>query len=76
MSKLLLLNAVKISFILFGVIPVISIILFGSMPMLPTLQSIVEWIGTELMLGVVLFLVYLLMITLRILSKKTALIAH
>lgn len=70
MSKLLFVNIVKTSFILFGIIPIISVILFGSMPIFPSVQTILNWIGTELALGIVLFLSYLIIATLRALSKR------
>lgn len=76
MNKLLLVTAVKVCFILFGVIPIISIILFGSMPIFPSAQTISNWIGMELILGIVLFLSYLIIATLRALSKKYTPVFH
>lgn len=69
-NKLILVMAVKICFILFGIIPLVSVIIFGAVSVFPTMQSAINWAGTGINLGFVLFLGYLVVAIISTLSKK------
>lgn len=69
-NKLILVTVVKVCFILFGIIPLISVILFGAVPVFPTMQSVINWIRTGINLGFVLFLSYLVVAIISTLSKN------
>lgn len=72
MSQFLFVTAIKICFVVFGIIPLVSVILFGALPALPQLHAVVSWMGFEVMSGAVLFLSYLAVATLYIVSKNKA----
>ncbi len=64
-SQFFLTTAVKISFVLFGLVPVISFVLLGSMPVFPASQSVISLIGIDIAIGAVLFLGYLIITAIR-----------
>lgn len=69
-SQLIVVSMVKICFILFGVIPLVSVIIFGSVPVFPTMQSVISWAGTGINFGFFLFLSYLVVAIITTLSKN------
>ncbi|MBS0300264.1 MAG: hypothetical protein JSR32_10130 [Proteobacteria bacterium] len=76
-SQFLLVVAIKICFILFGVIPLISILLFGTMPTLSQFATIVSWmelnvVNGSVLLGIVVFLSYLVVAKLYAMPKSKA----
>lgn len=72
MSQFLFVTAIKICFVVFGIIPLVSVILFGALPTLPQIHSVVDWVGLEVMSGSILFLSYLAVAMLYIVSKNKA----
>ena len=58
-NKNIFYTAVKFTFILFGIVPMIGLMLFGDLPSFSVLQSEVSWIEADLILGMVFFLSYL-----------------
>ncbi|WP_297324099.1 hypothetical protein [Nitrosomonas sp.] len=71
-SHFFLSTAVKVSFILFGIMPVIGLILFGAMPISSIVQSVINWAGMDIILGVTVFLGYLIITAIRgVLKKRT-----
>ncbi|MBS0424219.1 MAG: hypothetical protein JSR71_07295 [Proteobacteria bacterium] len=76
-SQFLLVVAIKICFILFGVIPLISILLFGTMPTLSQFVTIVSWmelnvVNGSILLGVIVFLSYLVVAKLYAMFESKA----
>ncbi len=69
-SQLVIVSVVKSCFILFGVIPLVSVILFGSVPVFPSMQSVINWAGTGINFGFVLFLSYLVVAVISTMSKN------
>lgn len=69
-SQFIFVTAIKVCFVLFGIFPLASVILFGSLPALPQVHSIVSWVGLEVVSGFVLFLSYLVVTMLFIVSKN------
>lgn len=69
-NKLILVTAVKVCFILFGIIPLVSVILFGTVPVFPAMQSVINWAGTSINFGFVLFLSYLVVAIISTVSKN------
>lgn len=72
MSRFLFVTAIKICFVVFGIIPLVSVILFGALPALPQIHSVVGWVGLEVMSGSILFLSYLVVAMLYMVSKNKA----
>ena len=72
MSRFLFVTAIQICFVVFGSIPLVSVILFGALPALPQIHSVVGWVGLEVMSGSILFLSYLAVAMLYIVSKNKA----
>lgn len=58
-SQNLFSTAVKVTFILFGVLPLIGLIAFGDLHSLSVMQSEIHWLEIDLILGVAFFLSYL-----------------
>ncbi|MXS81535.1 hypothetical protein [Nitrosomonas oligotropha] len=58
-SQNLFSTAVKVTFVLFGVLPLIGLITFGDLRSLSVMQSEVSWLEIDLILGAVFFLSYL-----------------
>ena len=52
-------TAVKFTFVLFGILPLIGLVLFGGLPSFSVMQSEVSWIEADLILGMIFFLSYL-----------------
>ena len=52
--------AVKTTFFLFGVLPLIGFVAFGDLRSFSIMQSEVSWLEIDLMLGAAFFLTYLL----------------
>ncbi|PSJ16293.1 hypothetical protein [Nitrosomonas supralitoralis] len=50
---------VTAAFVLFGIVPLIGLILFGSVPSFSAMQSDASWSETDIILGMVFFLGYL-----------------
>ncbi|MCC8996708.1 MAG: hypothetical protein LM517_06595 [Nitrosomonas sp.] len=69
-NQFLFVTVIKVCFVLFGIFPLASVILFGSLPALPQINSIVSWLGLEVVSGFVLFLGYLAVTMLFIASKN------
>ncbi len=72
MSRFLFVTAIKICFVVFGIIPLVSVILFGALPALPQIHSVIGWVGLEVMSGSILFLSYLAVAMLYMVSKNKA----
>lgn len=58
-NKNIFYTAVKFTFVLFGIVPMIGLMLFGDLPSFTVLQSEVNWVEADLFLGTVFFLSYL-----------------
>ena len=58
-SQNLFSTAVKVTFVLFGVLPLIGLITFGDLRSLSVMQSEISWLEIDLILGAVFFLSYL-----------------
>ncbi len=76
-SQFLLVAVIKICFILFGIIPLVSIALFGTMPTMSQMDSIINWTGLNvvngsILLGAITFLGYLVVARLYVMSKSKA----
>ena len=52
-------TAVKATFILFGIVPLIGLMIFGDLPSFSIMQSEVSWIEADIALGALFFLGYL-----------------
>lgn len=52
-------TAVKITFVLFGIVPLIGFMLFGDLPSFLVMQTEVSWIEADIILGTLFFLGYL-----------------
>ena len=59
-SQSLFSTAVKTTFVLFGVLPLIGLITFGDLHSLSVMQSEISWLEIDLMLVAVFFVSYLL----------------
>ena len=53
-------TAVKITFVLFGIVPLIGLMMFGDLPSFSIMQTEVNWIEADIILGVLFFLGYLI----------------
>lgn len=69
-SKLILIAIIKICFVLFGIIPLVSVIVFGTLPTFSMVHSAVNWIGIEYVVRFALFLAYLVAFAVFDLSKN------
>lgn len=49
---------IKLSFILFGIVPVISLILFGGLPIIPEIDQISNWLVVDILIGMTVFVAY------------------
>ncbi len=58
-SQNIIYTAVKITFVLFGIVPLIGLIVFGELPSFSVMQSEVSWIEADIILGTLFFLSYL-----------------
>lgn len=52
--------AVKITFVLFGVLPLVGLVAFGDLHSLSVMQYEANWLAIDFILGTVFFLSYLL----------------
>lgn len=52
-------TAVKATFILFGILPLIGRMIFGDLPSFSVMQFEVSWIAADITLGALFFLAYL-----------------
>lgn len=52
-------TAVKITFVLFGIVPLIGLMIFGDLPSFSVMQTEVSWIEADIVLGSLFFLGYL-----------------
>lgn len=52
-------TAAKITFVLFGIAPLIGLMMFGDLPSFSIMQTEVNWIEADIILGVLFFLGYL-----------------
>ncbi len=52
-------TAVKITFVLFGIVPLIGLMMFGDLPSFTVMQTEVNWIEADVVLGILFFLGYL-----------------
>ncbi|SDW77541.1 hypothetical protein [Nitrosomonas oligotropha] len=59
-SQSLFSTAVKVTFVLFGVLPLIGLAAFGDLRSFSLAQSEISWLEIDLMLGAVFFVSYLL----------------
>lgn len=63
-------TAVKIIFVLFGVLPVIGLALLNLFPAAPVMKSVEMWLSIDMMVGMTLFLGYLALSTTQDLSRS------
>ena len=61
-------TAVKITFVLFGIVPLIGLMIFGDLPSFSVMQTEVSWIEADIILGTLFFLGYLVLASI---SNKT-----
>lgn len=59
-SQSLFNTAVKITFVLFGILPLVGLIAFGDLHSFSVMQSEISWLEIDFILGAVFFLSYLL----------------
>lgn len=59
-SQSLFSAAVKTTFVLFGVLPLVGLVAFGDLHSLSVMQSEMSWLAIDFILGTVFFLGYLL----------------
>lgn len=52
-------TAVKATFVLFGIVPLIGLMIFGDLPSFSIMQSEVSWLEADITLGALFFLSYL-----------------
>lgn len=52
-------TAVKITFVLFGIVPLIGFMIFGDLPSFSVMQTEVNWIEADIVLGILFFVGYL-----------------
>ena len=58
-SQNIIYTAVKITFVLFGIVPLIGLMIFGDLPSFSVMQTEVSWIEADIILGTLFFLGYL-----------------
>lgn len=59
-SQSLFSTAVKVTFVLFGVLPLVGLAAFGDLRSFSLMQSEISWLEIDLILGAVFFVSYLL----------------
>ncbi|QOJ22781.1 MAG: hypothetical protein HRU78_03210 [Gammaproteobacteria bacterium] len=59
-SQSLFNTAVKTTFVLFGVLPLVGLVAFGDLHSFSVIQSEINWLEIDFILGTVFFLSYLL----------------
>ena len=52
-------TAIKITFVLFGIVPLIGLMMFGDLPSFTVMQTEVNWIEADIVLGTLFFIGYL-----------------
>jgi len=52
-------KAVKITVVLFGIVPMIGVMMFGNLPSFTVMQTEVSWIEADIVLGILFFVGYL-----------------
>lgn len=52
-------TAVKITFVLFGIVPLIGFMIFGDLPSFSVMQTEINWIEADIVLGILFFVGYL-----------------
>lgn len=52
-------TAIKITFVLFGIVPLIGLMMFGDLPSFTVMQTEVNWIEADIVLGILFFIGYL-----------------
>lgn len=52
-------TAAKITFVLFGILPMIGVMLFGDLPSFSVMETEVSWIEADIVLGILFFVGYL-----------------
>lgn len=62
-------TAVKITFVLFGIVPMIGFMIFGDLPSFSVMQNEISWIEADVVLGVLFFVGYLVITSIS--SNKT-----
>lgn len=58
-SQNIIYTAVKITFVLFGIVPLIGLMIFGDLPSFSVMQTEISWIEADIILGSLFFLGYL-----------------
>jgi len=56
----ILYKAAKITFVLFGILPLIGVMVFGELPSLSVMETEIGWLEADIILGALFFLGYLL----------------
>jgi len=74
-SQNIIYTAVKITFVLFGIVPLIGLMIFGELPSLSVMETEISWIEADIVLGILFFIGYLVVSSIsnnktRISSKK------
>ena len=52
-------TALKITFVLFGIVPLIGFMMLGDLPSLTVMGTEVNWIEADIVLGILFFIGYL-----------------
>ena len=52
-------TALKITFVLFGIVPLIGLMMFGDLPSFTVMGTEVNWIEADIVLGILFFIGYL-----------------
>lgn len=52
-------TALKITFVLFGIVPLIGFMMFGDLPSFTVMETEVNWIEADIVLGILFFIGYL-----------------
>lgn len=52
-------TAVKITFVLFGIVPLIGLMMFSDLPSFTVMGTEVNWIEADIVLGILFFIGYL-----------------
>ena len=50
---------IKLSFILFGILPVISLILFSGLPIIPAINQVNNWLVIDVLIVMTVFAAYI-----------------
>lgn len=53
-------KAIKITFVLFVIVPLIGIMIFGDLPSFLVMQTEVSWVEADIILGTLFFIGYLI----------------